>query len=62
MQLVDWRRIKHMTQADVAKALGVIVVTVSRWECGTRIPEPEMQRRIVGFTDGDVTPNDWMRI
>jgi len=62
MQLVDWRRIKHMTQADVAKALGVIVVTVSRWERFERTPTAKLQIEIFKLTNGRVTPNDWMRI
>ena len=62
MRFADWRKKSGMTQHQVSQALGVILITVSRWECGTWIPEPEMQRRIVGFTDGDVTPNDWIMV
>jgi transcriptional regulator with XRE-family HTH domain len=62
MQLVDWRRIKNKTQADVAKALGVIVVTVSRWERGERVPTSKFQIEIFKLTSGRVTPNDWMKL
>ncbi len=62
MQLVDWRRLKRMTQADVARALGVISISVSRWERGERIPDWRYQIEILKLTDGRVTPNDWMGV
>jgi transcriptional regulator with XRE-family HTH domain len=62
MQLVDWRRIKNKTQADVAKALGVIVVTVSRWERGERTPSTKFQIEILKLTHGRVKPNDWLGV
>ena len=61
MQLVDWRKQHGFTQADVAEALGVIVVTVSRWECGMRTPATRFQRAILDMTLGAVAPNDWVR-
>lgn len=60
MQLVDWRRKHGLTQADVAKRLGVILVTVSRWECGTRTPASKFQKAIHTMTNGEVCPNDWI--
>ena len=60
MKLKKWRAEKKITQADVAKRLGVILVTVSRWECGTRIPSHRMQVAIHRMTDGVVAPNDWL--
>jgi transcriptional regulator with XRE-family HTH domain len=62
MQFVDWRRIKNKNQADVAKALGVVVVTISRWERGVRVPTAKLQIEIFKLTNGRVTPNDWLRI
>jgi transcriptional regulator with XRE-family HTH domain len=59
MQLVDWRRLKRMTQADVARALGVISISVSRWERGERVPTTKLQVEIFKLTHGRVTPNDW---
>ena len=61
MQLVDWRRQHGLTQADVAKELGVILVTVSRWECGMRTPSTKFQKAIIAMTGGVVAPNDWVR-
>jgi transcriptional regulator with XRE-family HTH domain len=51
-----------MTQADVARALGVISISVSRWERGERIPDWRYQIEILKLTDGRVTPNDWMGV
>jgi len=34
--LKKWREVNGYSQAKLAKALGVAVMTVSRWETGTR--------------------------
>lgn len=60
MKLVDWRHIKNMTQIEFGEVLGVMNVTISRWECGARIPTPSFQRKVLIATEGDVTPNDWI--
>ena len=60
MKLKTWRIENKVTQAVLAKRLGVILVTVSRWECGTRIPSHRMQVAIHRMTDGVVAPNDWL--
>lgn len=60
MKLVDWRKGRKLTQAEFGKLIGVIGITVSRWERGTRVPEPKFQRLMLGVTDGQVTPNDWI--
>lgn len=35
----SYRREREMTQAEIAEALGVTPLTVSRWEAGTKAPE-----------------------
>lgn len=62
MKLVDWRHIKNITQHDFGQMLGVMNITVSRWERGTRIPAPNFQRKMLIATEGEVTPNDWIDI
>jgi transcriptional regulator with XRE-family HTH domain len=39
-ELKKWRERHGLTQAELARALGVDVVTVSRWERGDRTPAP----------------------
>ena len=40
--LKRFRTAKNMTQEQVAQALGVSTQTVSRWECGTTLPDVAM--------------------
>jgi transcriptional regulator with XRE-family HTH domain len=35
-ELKEWRRKRELTQEDLARRLGVIRLTVARWETGTR--------------------------
>jgi hypothetical protein len=37
-------------------------LTVSRWERGVRVPTSKHQFEIFKLTNGEVTPNDWLRI
>jgi transcriptional regulator with XRE-family HTH domain len=36
LELKEWRRKRGLTQDDLARRLGVIRLTVARWETGTR--------------------------
>ena len=38
--LTEWRKRWGLTQIKVAQALGVDVMTVSRWERGVQVPTP----------------------
>ncbi len=35
-ELKEWRRMRGLTQEDLARRLGVIRLTVARWETGSR--------------------------
>lgn len=59
MKLGDWRRREAMTQPDLAIALDVTLSSVARYETGTRMPEPDVMRRVYVVTDGSVQPNDF---
>jgi transcriptional regulator with XRE-family HTH domain len=60
MKLKMWRHENKITQSSLAALIGVILVTVSRWECGTRMPSHRMQVAIHRLTGGAVSPNDWL--
>ncbi len=38
--LTEWRKRWALTQTKLAQALGVDVMTVSRWERGVQVPTP----------------------
>ena len=38
--LAEWRKRWGLTQIKLAQALGVDVMTVSRWERGVQVPTP----------------------
>lgn len=40
---------RGLTQAELAEAMGVDQATVSRWERGTQMPEPNLQLRLREF-------------
>ncbi len=60
MTLAEWRKMNGVKQRWIADRLGVVTVTVSRWETGTRIPDYQLMREIYSVTSGDVAPNDWI--
>ncbi|MBX5437026.1 MAG: helix-turn-helix transcriptional regulator [Alicyclobacillaceae bacterium] len=45
-RLRAYRKLKHWTQAELARELGVSVAVVGSMERGTRLPSPEMVRRL----------------
>jgi ribosome-binding protein aMBF1 (putative translation factor) len=46
----------HWLQADLAKAIGVHVISVSNWERGFSTPSRRMMKRIQEFLDYTSTP------
>jgi transcriptional regulator with XRE-family HTH domain len=59
MRLNDYLEASGTTPSAFARRLGVSSETVRRYCEGTRIPRPEIMRRIVEATDNKVTPNDF---
>ena len=60
-RLREWRREHRLTQVQLARALGVDAISVSRWERGTQEPPEEMldlalaelTRRLTTDADGE---------
>lgn len=59
MTLDEWMQKAGKSRADVAKEIGVSVISVGRYITGHRVPRPRIARRIKEFTAGDVTANDF---
>jgi len=51
-----------VTQPDFAERIGCEQPSVSRFVAGTRIPSPDLMRRIAEATNGEVTANDFFGI
>ncbi|MCL6593392.1 MAG: helix-turn-helix domain-containing protein [Alicyclobacillus sp.] len=45
-RLRAYRKLKHWTQAELAEALGVSIAIVGGLERGTRLPTPDLLRRL----------------
>ncbi len=45
----DLRKTRHLTQQDLAVALGVALATVQRWESGAHAPTALSVRRLAEF-------------
>lgn len=58
MTLIEYRQAHGLTQAEVASGINAAVSTVSQYENG-RVPKVSVMTRIVLFTGGAVTPNDF---
>ena len=48
-RLRAYRKLKHMTQQDFARELGVSVAIVGGWERGTREPTETQVEKIMGI-------------
>ncbi len=59
MQLRDYLNQSNISPINFAGLVGVGHQNVYRYLSGKRIPSPEIMRRIVVATDGQVTPNDF---
>jgi len=60
MTLKEWIKDSGKTAYRVTIDLKVEHSTMWRWLSGRSCPQPEMQRRIMTYTNGAVTPNDWV--
>lgn len=60
MRLIDYRKRRGLTQAELAGILGLSQAAVARYENGTRFPQRDELDAIYRATDGDVTANDFV--
>lgn len=60
MTFQDWLNDCGKSKYRVAKDLGVAWTTLWRWVAKGGLPQPDMMRKIEGYTGGAVTPNDWI--
>ncbi len=54
------RKLQRLSQAKVAKEVGVKTPMISRIERGERVPSMGLATRISEFFNGQITPNDFM--
>jgi len=55
----EWIKEKGKTQEDVARDLGVAQGLISSWCNGERLPRAENMQKIIKYTGGEVTANDF---
>lgn len=60
--LTRYREAQRMTLEAFAEAVGASKGTVWKWENGEAIPRPVFMRRIMDFTGGRVSANDWVPV
>lgn len=58
MHLMQWAEREGLRTIDIARQLGVMGSTVTKWLYGTNSPSHEMWRKIAEMTGYEVTPND----
>ena len=59
MKLQEYRKKENKTQQDMANDLGVFQSVIQKWESGETIPRPESMQKIIAYTKGEVTANDF---
>lgn len=62
MKLKDWLNKESKTVADMARDLKVEHPVARAWVVGQKIPRPETMAKIVAYTKGEVTANDFYGI
>lgn len=62
MKLKEWLEKEHKTMADMARDLELEHPVVRAWAIGQKIPRPETMAKIVAYTKGEVTANDFYGI
>lgn len=60
MRLSEYMAQRQLTDEEVAAAIGRSRVSVSRYRRGLIRPEFAVAERIHEFTQGEVSPNDWL--
>lgn len=59
MKFKDYIAEHDLSYSDVGKAIGVSTAAAHRYATGKRIPQQETMQRIIEFSGGTVTPNDF---
>lgn len=59
MKLEAYRTKKRLSRFQAAQEIGVDTSTIWRWETGKGEPKPAQIRRIVEWSNGKVTANDF---
>lgn len=62
MKLYQWRKKENKTQQELATELGTTQAIYQKWESGETIPRPESMQKIVEYTKGEVTANDFYNV
>ena len=57
--LGKWRTTNRISRATFAAEIGVSYDAVRLWELGERMPSPNLMKRIMRYTEGEVTANDF---
>ena len=59
MIIQEYRQAHGLTQAQFAAKIGTVPSAVSQYERKTRVPKRTIMTRIIAFTEGKVTANDF---
>jgi len=59
MTLKEYIQINRISQARFARRCGISRSAINHFIAGRRYPSPEIMRRILLATDGEVKPNDF---
>lgn len=62
MKLDTYLKQHRISEAAIAAELGVSKSGVRKWRYGERVPRPTTMAKIVRYTNGDVTPLDFLPI
>lgn len=62
MKLKDWLKKEKLTQEKLSEGLEITQVAISYYINEQRIPRPETMAKIIAYTKGEVTANDFYGI
>lgn len=62
MKLKDWLDKENISRENLAKDLNITVQAVGYYANGQKIPRAETMQKIVAYTKGEVTANDFYNV
>lgn len=62
MKLKEWLNKEEKTVADMSRDIGITHSVVLRWTTNERIPSLDNMQKIVAYTNGEVTANDFYNV